>query len=242
MRKLLTLFCSVFLGVSAWAQNPVLENPVLLRGGIALPVADFGQVSYVNGEKLTGGTFEDFNTGSYFEIGSFFYVDDILKHDKMKVGIDATFLSVQYNLCKYSYHMPGIVKDESVDKEVSVKYHSLIPALKLGLVYSYSPAENLAFDACIRANGVYAVNYHEFSYTYNGKEDASVEENVDDTYSAFNLKPSFEINARYSVLALGCEYRPGMLKYSDMDSQSGNFVETYKMRANSLIIKFGLAF
>lgn len=204
--KFITLLALTFSCVTAlFAQNPVLENPVFLRGGVSLPLD--GYMTLKDAETDTDPL--KWNTGSYFEIGSIFYIDDILKHDHMKIGIDATFLSAQYNTYKNT--------TETTASKVDKKYQNIFGAVKLGPVYSVSPAENLAFDLAIKANFGYSILYMEQSVFY---EDPLIKDTYDDaTWGGINIEPSFVFNIRYSVFTVGAEFRPGYMKFADFDDK-----------------------
>jgi len=229
-----------------FAQNSVLDNQIYLRGGVSVPLAGFGTVDQINGTDISGLDAPAFSNGFYSDIGGYFYIDSLVAHKKMKLGVDFTFLSFQYN--KYVQTFPTedvLIAKEECERYREDHFYAINPAVKIGALFSYSPYRNLAIDAFVKANLYYSVWYVEHDYVYNipgvVHNYNQTKGGSDDSYSGFNVKGSFGLNLRYKVFLLGLEYCPGSMKYYDMDQYSGNQVENFRISADSFICQFGLS-
>jgi len=250
MKKLITLVSLLFCGAGLFAQTSMLDDVVYLRGGFSFPIGGFGDAVEVNGAEIEEGNGEtpfDYKVGSNIEIGSIFYIDQILDHDQMNIGIDVTYLSLQYN--------KGLDKTEGNYYYREDAYYHITPSLKLGVAYSYSPVDKLAFDAFVKANFSYAILYQGYDVKTSltttelaeinpvtlERDRDNINYDTEKGYGGFNIRPSFGVYARYTVLTLGVEFMTGSLYYKDLDSDIAE-PDEYKFKNTSMVLNLGFAF
>lgn len=167
MKRLFLLAVAIVLAVTTFSQNSDLDNAVYVRLGYGMP----------------GGTFKStLNTtaGAQFEVGTIFYLNGLKLPEKLKLGIDATFLSFS-----------GFVDRQMMkDNNETVSYFTA--GAKVGPVVSYNFAKNFVGD-------VYFKLHPHYFITGQKHEDYTAD-------NQFKLGTSFGLNVRWKFLMVGCEF------------------------------------
>ncbi len=171
MKKIIFASLIVLVSLAGFSQNSdkgVFDNAVYVRLGYALP----------------GGTLkteEAVTAGAQFEFGTIFYINKLSLPEKLKVGLDATFISIS-----------GFAnRTTSMEDNKSDSYFTA--GVKVGPCVSYN------FTGQWIADAYFKVHPHQFI----------VGETENHNYEAanqFKLGTSFGLNVRYKALMVGCEF------------------------------------
>jgi hypothetical protein len=171
MKKIFLFATAVLLAFSSFSQKAnskeTFKNAVYIRFGYAMP----------------GGTLKKdniINTGGQFEVGTIFFINALKLPEKLKLGIDATYLSLS-----------GFInKNSAADSNQTVSYFTA--GVKLGPCLSYNFANNWYADLYFKVHPNFFITGQ-----------------VDDKYEAApqaKFGTAFGLNIRWKVLMLGCEF------------------------------------
>jgi hypothetical protein len=171
MKKILFVVFAAFLVVSANSQpvndKGVFDNAVYIRAGYSFP----------------GGTLKSENiitTGAQFEVGTIFYINALNLPEKLKLGIDATYLS-----------LTGLMNREAMSKSnETVSY--VTAGCKVGPCISYNFSKDWLTDIYFKLQPNYFIT---------GQEDVTYTAN-----NQFKFGTSFGMNIRWKFLMIGCEF------------------------------------
>jgi len=185
VKKIILIALIAVFSFSAYSQNSdkgVFDNAVYARLGYSIP-----------GGPLK--TDETVTAGAQFEVGTIFYINKLSLPEKLKVGVDATFLSIS-----------GFAnKTTSMDDNKSDSYFTA--GVKVGPCVSYN------FTGQWIADAFFKIHPHQFivGETENHNHIAS---------NQFNLGTSFGFNVRYKALMIGCEFTGAKYDF-DVDVDAG---------------------
>nr|WP_321355551.1 hypothetical protein [uncultured Draconibacterium sp.] len=178
MKKFIIAFTTILFWLSGTAQD--FDNRFYFRAGYSSP-----SWSYFDQDKDFWGEGTS-KYGANFELGTIFMINSALQSKEMVLGIDAVFLYTNFNNFKYE------------DELGSVNTGIYRVGSKIGPSFTYSPAENLAFDVYVKADIAWVALI------------APYEEKIDDgdDYFIDYLPVGFStgVNFRYGMLMLGIEF------------------------------------
>lgn len=166
MKRFFLLAVAIVLAVTTFSQNSDLDNAVYVRLGYGMP----------------GGTLKsavNITAGAQFEVGSIFYINALKLPEKLKLGIDATYLSFS------GFEDMQMMKDSNE----TVSYFTA--GAKVGPVVSYNFAKNCVADVYFKLHPHYFIT---------GQKHADY---IAD--NQFKLGTSFGLNVRWKFLMVGCE-------------------------------------
>jgi hypothetical protein len=180
--------------VSNSGNDNIFDNAFYLRVGSTKPLGPFGETpdnlghfydSY-SGEKGFGA-----KRGIMAEMGTIFYLDLPLP-EKIKFGIDATFLDFSFNGVDWK------------DPDVSISSF-LFAGVKVGPAFSVNPIGKIVLDGYFKiAPTMVRVGYADY---YSDNWSCYIE----DTYHSV-IHKSIGLNFRYQALILGWELNWGEIK------------------------------
>lgn len=148
------------------AGNKLFHNALYARLGYAMP----------GGELKSGNIL---TAGAQFEVGNIFYINALKSPEKLKLGIDATYLSLS-----------GFVNQDSLSaNDETNSYFSA--GVKIGPCLSYNFAAQWIADAYFKLEPKYFITGQKGIY---------------DAATQFKLGTSFGLNIRYRAVMLGCEF------------------------------------
>ncbi|MEI6059356.1 MAG: hypothetical protein WCR72_01545 [Bacteroidota bacterium] len=192
MKKPFLLVFAVLLAGFSFGQKGngtntnVFSNPLYVRIGYGSPGED------LKSEKVL-------TAGAQFELGSIFYINAVKLPEKLKLGIDATFLSFS-----------GLVNRDSLSK--NNKTNSYFTAgVKLGPCLSYNFAGHWIADAFIKFHPQYFITGEHDKY---------------DAATQFKLGSSMGINIRYKALMIGCEFTSAKYDFDVATTTTRTALET----------------
>lgn len=170
MKKTLLFAFATILAFSTFAQNSsdVLDNPFYARIGYSMPGGDLKSEEVIT-------------AGGLFEVGTIFYLNSLNLPEKMKLGIDVTYLSINgfFN------------KKMSDDQNKTDSYFSA--GSKLGPAFSYNFYGNWVGDIYFKVHPHQFMTGEDENFGYNAP-------------SQVKFGTSFGLNIRWKALMIGCEF------------------------------------
>jgi hypothetical protein len=170
MKKPLLFWLALMFAAFSFAQKNAGKNPfdnaLYARLGYALPGGDLK-----TGNILTAG--------AQFEVGNIFYINALKSPEKLKLGIDATYLSLS-----------GFVNQDSLSANDETNSYFTV-GVKIGPCVSYNIAGQWIADAYFKLEPKYFITGQKGIY---------------DAATQFKLGTSFGLNIRYRAVMLGCEF------------------------------------
>ena len=199
MKKLIVLL--VFLLVSLISISQDFDNKFYFRFGYSNPSwKQFG---------LSENEFNQFvnkKMGVSFELGTIFMLNKVLQSNNMVLGIDADYLSLNYN----HFYVDRMFKN--------VNLAHLRATSKVGPSFTYTPVDKLSFDIFAKANVVWSSVAAFFEEVYG---------DADDFYMGkVALGFSTGLNIRYDILMLGIEYET-ISPMMESDDYPGSYIQDY---------------
>lgn len=171
MKRIILIVLIAVLGISAYSQNGnkgVFDNAVYARLAYGMP----------GGELKTIGAV---TAGGQFEVGTIFYLQKLTLPEKLKLGIDVTYLSIS-----------GVFnKKSSQDNNKTDSY--FMAGAKVGPCVSYNFADEWIGDVYFKLYPHSFIAGETENHFYNAE-------------NQFKLGTSFGLNVRYKALMVGCEF------------------------------------
>jgi hypothetical protein len=209
MKKLLFVFIAVFMANLTYSQTGDLENQFYFRIGASMPSWRY---MGADGRSDFKDASDDFRRrGGIFEMGSIFMLNGIKLMDGMRIGINVDYLSLNYNR----------FKSKDVFGGEGYKFTTFFWGAKFGPSFSYSPVDKLVFDGYLKFNPVWVSTAISKAYESTDIEDSEI------YMGFFGTKMSVGFNVRYSVMMLGFEFNPGIVKYKYYDQDNDELTDTY---------------
>jgi len=172
MKKILLIAICVFLSVSSFSQsengNDIFDNAVYARIALGFPGGELSDNDVVT-------------AGPQFEVGTIFYLNSLKIADKMKLGIDVTYVSVSGVV-----NSPDLINDDKSDSY-------FMAGAKAGPCFSYNFAGDFIADAYFKLYPNMLIAGETQYHDYNAE-------------NQFKLGTSFGLNVRYKALMVGFEF------------------------------------
>jgi len=160
------------LALSAYCQvaggEDNLDNAVYARIGLGFPGGTLGDEEVVT-------------AGPQFEVGTIFYLNSVKIADKMKLGVDVTYLSLSGVV-----NSPDLINDNKTDSY-------FMAGVKAGPCFSYNFAGKFIADAYFKLYPNMLIAGETEYHDYNAE-------------NQFKLGTSFGLNVRYRALMVGFEF------------------------------------
>ncbi|MGB0402810.1 MAG: hypothetical protein ACPGEG_01855 [Salibacteraceae bacterium] len=176
-----------------------------------------------NGPGLIDPTWVKNNPGFGLKIGSMFFLNGIKIHEKMRIGLDATYMGFNY-----------ISSEMRVGPNQTFNMHNVYFNPEFGPSFSFSPADKMSIDVAFKASLVIDVNFGSYSYDVGNT-------NFSDTYVGvgigFRYGPA--IYYRYKPFLVGIQYNMGNVKQNIASENSvSSFENKTQFGTTDFIIGF----
>jgi len=206
MKKSISVLLLLATFVATFAQEGDLKKQTYFRFGFSLPTWKYygldGKDEWPDEMKRVGGL---------FEVGGIFMLNSIKMAPGMRLGINADYLSIDF-------HRLSIESDFG-----NISNNLVFVGSKIGPSFSYSPVNNLVFDAYFKFNPVWAA----------GDFNSFPNEDENEFYLGFmGIKYSVGMNVRYSILMMGFEFNPGFVKLRRYDQDETELTDEYLSNAD----------
>jgi len=219
MKKVIFFLIVLFISTSAFTQVNI-ENEFYFRFGYSIP-----SWSQYGGTKSEYESYEVNRFGFTGEIGSIFILKRISLPENLALGLNVDYLS---------FYWHQIQSPESAFNLTTIRWNS-----KIGPSFTYSPINNIAFDAFVKA---------DICWITTGDYINTMEESIGfENYGAIGL--SAGINIRLNVVMLGIEFNTinqKLEEYDNAGSYIGNFIDENdngdKSKIPSMTFSLGLSF
>ncbi|NVO20772.1 MAG: hypothetical protein HXX13_13810 [Bacteroidetes bacterium] len=205
MKKVVLFAFSVLLAFSAFSQKGVFDNAFYIKAGYAFP----------------GGNLKDMEVvtaGAQFEVGTIFYINALKLPENMKLGIDATYISIS-----------GYANRKQAMNENKTDSYFRAGA-KIGPCFSYNFAGNWIGDVFVK---LYPHSFIMGEHKYN-------------EYSAANqtkLGASMGLNIRYKALVVGYEFISGKYDFTHPESAGDMILDkNVSIKIPTSILSIGVKF
>lgn len=238
-------FAAALMFLFPAASNAQLVNKTNLRFSVISPSSSFGSLSgfnrkgladaIENPEESDGGMrpFDSFNTRTGFgiDLGNIFYIRNTTLPENMGIGIDASFLNLNWvRVNNRGIHTNG--------DEFEFSNHFVTYQLRVGALYTYSPVPDIHIDAVFR----WAPTAGMVLGGYNDNPDGASRAKDRHFGLGYGLNRfNTGVYLRYNVLTLGFEWDFGGSNFSTRSSDMGNWYSS-DVRLNSLRFIFGFNF
>ncbi len=169
MKKVILLAVSILMAAYSYSQssNNVFDNAVYARIGYGFP----------GGELKTNDVV---TAGGQFEVGTIFYINSIKLADKLRLGVDVTYLSITGLL-----NMESSQNDNKTDSYFTA-------GLKVGPCVSYNLTGDLIGDVYFKIYPNMFIAGETENHNYNAENQTKI-------------GTSFGLNLRYKAVMLGFE-------------------------------------
>lgn len=209
MKKIILFSLMSMIALVTYSQNSdkgVFDNAVYTHFGYSIP----------------GGTLkteEAITAGLQFEFGTIFYINKLELPEKLKLGLDATFVSIS-----------GFANRE-MSKEENKSDSYFTAGAKLGPIVSYN------FTGQWIADAFFKVHPHQFIV-------GETENHNFEAENQFKLGTSFGLNIRYKALMIGCEFTGAKYDFNSIINagRSTLVTDTYSMKLPVTTISLGVNF
>lgn len=201
MRKiaLLTLFLAVACIASAQEQSFDMKK-FYLKGGYTLKGKNYlGLNDSKTDPNLAKNYWKEMTLNSYnLDLGSLFYIDMFDLGEKLHVGIDVNYLTLNYTTCDPKIIIPN-------DYNPANSWAAFVGSA-VGPVITYNVTRTIAFDAYFKINPIWISTYNFFNEGVEWDEDYE----EDREYLGLSgIKYKFGINAHLDFLLISAEFNPG---------------------------------
>lgn len=190
MKKTLLFAFATILALSIYAQkgSEVMDNPVYARLGYAMPGGDLKSMEVIT-------------AGALFEVGTIFYLNSLNLPEKLKLGVDVTYLSIS------GFANMKMSNDEN-------KTDSYFTAgVKLGPAVSYNFYGEWVGDLYFKIHPHQFITGEDENFGYHAP-----------TQTKFGT--SFGLNIRWKALMLGCEFTSAKYDFEIATAPSKSALET----------------
>lgn len=206
------------------AQNEERVN--YIRGGFymivgpVIPVGNYalGQTVKVTNPKTVG--YLDYlpaRIGGALDMGFLIYFGPAFANKHLRLGMDATFLSVWFNSTR------------PVDPYKPYNHYYYYGGQKFGPLLTINPVDRLMLDLSYKINANFA--YHLDEWDENSESSFS-------KYGATLFRNEFSFAIRYRVMMFSAQYSFGNMKYDNFDDRR----PTQSVKTDVFKIMFGLKF
>ena len=170
-------------------DNPAFDNGFSLRFGLNLPSSSFGTFDFENNTGNGTIKYNGSSIGYGLELGSMYFLNAIDIGESFRIGIDATYLDLNFINANYTYTPAGIGE---TPQDATLGFFQM--GCMVGPFFSFSPIDNLSLDLAFKFNPAWSVF-------------GSNNENVADFgLNLFSLNYVPALYFRYSILFIGLEY------------------------------------
>ncbi len=237
----LLLAGSLLVGaLSVHSQGDAFDKGFSLRFGLNLPNSSFGGFDDFNSNWgiANPGTPRAYTKGSSLgfglQLGSMFFFDGIDLGSQMAIGLDVSYIDLNYIPVNYEFKTlaTGRVIGES-------KMHYFQMGFMVGPTFSFSLVDNMSFDVAFKFNP----SWSGFAAGVD-LNDEPTNTNYNDTYggiSYFQLGYVPAIYFRYSILFLGFEYNINNGNHNMVNDDHSSFVSN-KTNMSRMKFLFGFKF
>lgn len=202
MKKILIVAITLLMTISAFSQKSdkgVFDNAFYARVGYAIPGGDLK-------------TSEAITAGATFEVGTIFYINALTLPEKMKLGLDVTYVSIS-----------GFA-NQKMSKEENKTDSYFQAGAKLGPCFSYNFADEFIGDLYFKL----------YPNMFGTGEDENHGYSAD---GQFKLGTSFGLNLRWKALMLGVEMTSNKYDFYRIPIDSETFTSgTIKLPATNLTL------
>jgi hypothetical protein len=204
MKKVCFVFIAIIIAnLTFAAEGGDLDNQFYFRLGASIP-----SWKYMGADDKNDWVVDDIKRGGgIFEMGNIFMLNGLKLADGMRIGINVDYLCLSYNRFK--------------SKDMQEKFTFFFWGAKFGPSFSYSPVDKISFDTYIKFNPVWLSTAFDAPY--------KADDDWDKLWSLgfFGPKLSVGLNVHLSVLIIGVEYNPGIVKYNEYDNDNDEFTDEY---------------
>lgn len=234
---------------TVFAQNQ-FDNGGWIKIGYHLHQDDFGNMNEFNNgvqQKYaeSQGDFDDtpalvvFDApgfGMSLEFGHYWFLGIPLP-DFMKIGLDATFMELNYSAANHQLFNQSLLLRSS--EEMTSRHAYLGP--KVGPMLSLSPADNMAFDLGFKVQALGSAFFGSYDYSVDvGGNSVEFQDVIAGYGFGIRLNPS--VLFRYRLLMVGVEWNLGDINHNVTSGAAGGegFDNNTPMSSTELVV--GLKF
>lgn len=220
MRKTFVLALSLCLTVLTFAQesaisvNPETQNAKpkksILRSGFSIKLGVYNPSSDFAKPEINTSSYKDLvYAGPNFQLGSQFYIGPSIAQNKLRFGLDVSWLDLSWALGK---------NDEIQNYDQTSQFFEF-SGFGLGPLVSYNPVDKLVIDTYVKAVPSFFLIYNGVDYTDPQASSITLSHPYDNSYSenalasGLGVKGLLGFAVRYKFIQTGFEYQWGKTQF-----------------------------
>ncbi len=169
---------------------------------------------YPGGTLKTEGVL---TAAAQFEVGSLFYINALPLPEKLKLGVDVTYMSIS-----------GLINKDNLSNNNQTNSY-FTAGIKLGPCLSYNFAGQWVADVFVKLHPHYFITGEQNKY---------------DAATQFKMGSSMGLNIRYKALMLGCEFTSAKYDFtvSDLSARSVQATTSQSIKLPVTFLSLGVNF
>lgn len=193
-----------------------IRNGFFIKVGPSLPLGSYkdGQLLYGIGPYNSPYVYEPAKTGFVWEMGTAIYTGPAFIKEKMRIGIEYTFLNFSTNSVNYY---------EDMDDPRYYYWYAYV-GQKIGPVITLNPIDRLMFDFSYQMNA-----YIGFKHHWNGMD-------YIDEWGENLTQSEISASIRYAAMIVSFQYNFGHINYNNLDFSNPD----HKIDNDTFRILFGV--
>lgn len=172
-----------------------INSGFYLKLGPAFPIGNYFTKQVIYDPGRDSSVYLPAKMGAAMDMGFLIYIGPAFANNILRFGIDATFISCNFNS----------VKSDTLEHQ-KYKYWYYYIGQKFGPVLSICPVDRLVIDLSYKLNAYVSYVHHYVRGTYN------------DEWGKNLTQGEISMNIRYSVILFSLQYNYGKVQYDDFDS------------------------
>ncbi|MEI6900263.1 MAG: hypothetical protein WCL00_10310 [Bacteroidota bacterium] len=206
---------------SGGAKRPDhIKSGFYIKLGPCFPVGDFskGQSLLIHNPLFSHPsdsvtlTYLPAKIGPAMDLGFLIYLGPSFANNYVRVGIDATFLSIWFT-----------TTNPVLSQEAKYEHQYYFGGQKFGPIITVNPIDKLLIDISYKINANFGYHYDEWKdTTYNSGYPHYLTGGLSNAqYSKFGINllgQEFSMNIRYSIMLFGFQYNMGTMTFDNFDS------------------------
>jgi hypothetical protein len=217
-RTMVSLFYKTIIAVILFFLLSTVAISGNIRGGFYLKLGpSFAKGKFQSGQNLmfpddstaTNLYYHPAKMGAAFDMGFLAYIGPAFANERIRAGIDVTFLTFNFNPVTINDTMDGS----------KYQYWYIFAGEKIGPVITINPVDKLMLDLSYKLNAYLAFNRHIVDGSYTSEWGSNLFQN------------EISLGIRYKVVVVSFQYNFGKVIFNDLDNtKTSHYVENNTFR------------
>jgi hypothetical protein len=191
----------------SWHKNSIRDG-AYFKFGASFPLGAFGTDQYFKEEgnpdpETNYILFPAAKLGAVMDVGYLIYIGPAFAGNRLRAGIDATFLSLGFNQTNLPAYPDG--------ENEKWKFWYFCLGQKFGPVFTINPYDQIMIDLSYKVNAYMSYLRHDFGGSWK------------DDWGKNLLQSEVSMNIRYRVIMASFQYNFGECSYNRFDTKYPNY-------------------